>query len=96
MASVRRIAGGKYRQRRRACEGHNDYRRDHSIVAALAVISTAMSMDPPPLDAGPTSSDRHRRQRPFLHKALRIVLALAYVLALVIVVKLVGKILDMP
>ena len=55
-----------------------------------------MPMDLPPLDAPSASSDRHRRQRPFLRKALKIVLALAYLLGLVIIVKLVGKILDMP
>jgi len=55
-----------------------------------------MHMDLPPLDAPSASSDRHRRQRPFLRKALKIVLALAYLLGLVIIVKLVGKILDMP
>ena len=55
-----------------------------------------MPMDLPPLDARPASGDRQRRQRPFLRKALKFVLALIYLLGLVIVVKLVGKILNMP
>jgi hypothetical protein len=53
-------------------------------------------MDLPPLDAPSTSGDRHSRQRPFLRKALKVMLALAYLLGFVIIVKLVGKILNMP
>lgn len=55
-----------------------------------------MPMDLPPLDAPPASRDRHRPQRSLLRNALRVVLALAYLLGLVIVVKLVGKVLNMP
>ncbi len=55
-----------------------------------------MPMDLPPLDVPSTSSSRHRPQRPFLQKALRVALALAYLLGLAIIVKLVGKVLNMP
>jgi hypothetical protein len=55
-----------------------------------------MPMDLPPLGAAYAPSERKRRYRNFTRKALRLLLAVAYLLGLAIVVKLVGKVLNMP
>lgn len=55
-----------------------------------------MPMDLPPLDAVSTPTDPQRQPRPYLWKAFRFVLAVAYLLGLAIVVTLVGKVLSMP
>ena len=55
-----------------------------------------MPMDLPPLDAVSTPTEPQRQQRPYLWKAFRFALAAAYLLGLVIVVMLVGRILSMP
>jgi len=55
-----------------------------------------MPMDLPPLDAVSAPTDPQRPQRPYLRKAIRLVLAAAYLLGLAIVVTLVGKVLSMP
>lgn len=55
-----------------------------------------MPMDLPSLDAVRAPTDPQRKQRPYLWKAFRFVLAAAYLVGLVIVVMLVGKILSMP
>lgn len=53
-------------------------------------------MDLPPPDAASVARDPKRRHRPLLRRAIQLLLAVAYLLGLVIVVKLVGTILDMP
>ncbi|MBS0221339.1 MAG: hypothetical protein JSR91_11425 [Proteobacteria bacterium] len=53
-------------------------------------------MDLLPPDAAGVTRDPKRRHRPLLRRAFQLLLVAAYLLGLVIIVKLVGTILDMP
>ena len=53
-------------------------------------------MDLPPPDAASVARDPKRRHRSLLRRAFQLLLAAAYLLGLVIVVKFVGTVLNMP